>query len=416
MAARTGTKKRRPSRLAPRRSSPAGSPCAPAVAGRATCTSSTACTTVTEVACPVLAIAAQIPSREIGSGYFQETHPEQLFTDCSHYCELVSQPEQMPRVLEHRHANRDRESAAWRWSCCPATSPSASAAFQPVGGTGRSRREHACRPTGRIRRRAAACSTRAKEGHDPRRGRLRGCPRRAHRPRRTLEGPDRPRDARQGVHRVRQPVRRRHDGAAGLLVGVPRDDGLRCAADARDRLPVSAVLSAERKVIQVDLRGEQIGRRTRVDLGLVGDVKETLACAHAVARRPERIGPIWTDRLATMHAGPRGARRARNRGAGAKPIHPQYVARLVERACRGRCRVHVRRRHADDVGGSLSAHERQAAAAGVVHARVDGERPAAGDRCAAGVCRAGRWSACQGTAAGDAARRSADVAAARACR
>src|SRR5450755_2406673 len=48
---------------------------------------------------PVLAIAAQIPSSEIGSGYFQETSPEHLFKDCSHYCELVSQPEQMPRVL-----------------------------------------------------------------------------------------------------------------------------------------------------------------------------------------------------------------------------------------------------------------------------------------------------------------------------
>src|SRR6202163_4738352 len=48
---------------------------------------------------PVLAIAAQIPSSEIGSGYFQETHPEHLFKDCSYYCELVSQPEQMPRVL-----------------------------------------------------------------------------------------------------------------------------------------------------------------------------------------------------------------------------------------------------------------------------------------------------------------------------
>ena len=49
---------------------------------------------------PVLAIAAQIPSNEIGSGYFQETNPEHLFAQCSHYCELVSQPEQMPRVLE----------------------------------------------------------------------------------------------------------------------------------------------------------------------------------------------------------------------------------------------------------------------------------------------------------------------------
>jgi pyruvate dehydrogenase (quinone) len=49
---------------------------------------------------PVLAIAAHIPSAEIGSGYFQETHPENLFQECSHYCELVSSPQQMPRVLE----------------------------------------------------------------------------------------------------------------------------------------------------------------------------------------------------------------------------------------------------------------------------------------------------------------------------
>src|SRR5262245_3864934 len=49
---------------------------------------------------PVLAIAAQIPSPEIGGGYFQETHPEILFRECSHYCELISQPAQMPRVLD----------------------------------------------------------------------------------------------------------------------------------------------------------------------------------------------------------------------------------------------------------------------------------------------------------------------------
>src|ERR1700709_2048104 len=48
----------------------------------------------------VVAIAAQIPSVEIGSSFFQETHPERLFQECSSYCELVSSPEQMPRVLE----------------------------------------------------------------------------------------------------------------------------------------------------------------------------------------------------------------------------------------------------------------------------------------------------------------------------
>ena len=49
---------------------------------------------------PVLAIAAHIPSAEIGSTYFQETHPEALFKECSHYCELISSPAQMPRSLE----------------------------------------------------------------------------------------------------------------------------------------------------------------------------------------------------------------------------------------------------------------------------------------------------------------------------
>src|SRR5581483_1831225 len=55
---------------------------------------------------PVLAIAAQIPREEIGGSYFQETHPQELFRECSVYAELVSVPEQLPRVFEiaMRHA------------------------------------------------------------------------------------------------------------------------------------------------------------------------------------------------------------------------------------------------------------------------------------------------------------------------
>src|SRR5919106_1650691 len=49
---------------------------------------------------PVLAIAAQIPSEEIGTEYFQETHPQQLFRECSVYCELVSVPAQLPWLLQ----------------------------------------------------------------------------------------------------------------------------------------------------------------------------------------------------------------------------------------------------------------------------------------------------------------------------
>jgi pyruvate dehydrogenase (quinone) len=49
---------------------------------------------------PVLAIAAQIPSKELGSNYFQETKPDHIFRECSHYCEFISHPSQMPRVLD----------------------------------------------------------------------------------------------------------------------------------------------------------------------------------------------------------------------------------------------------------------------------------------------------------------------------
>lgn len=47
----------------------------------------------------MLAIAAHIPSTEIGIDYFQATHPENLFKECSHYVELVTQPDQLPQLL-----------------------------------------------------------------------------------------------------------------------------------------------------------------------------------------------------------------------------------------------------------------------------------------------------------------------------
>ena len=49
----------------------------------------------------VLAIASHIPSQEIGSKFFQETHPEQIFAECSGYCEMVNSPEQGARILHH---------------------------------------------------------------------------------------------------------------------------------------------------------------------------------------------------------------------------------------------------------------------------------------------------------------------------
>ena len=101
---------------------------------------------------PVLAIAAQIPSAELGAGYFQETHPENLFKECSHYCELVSGPNQMPRVLEiairQAVGNRGVSVVSFR-----VTSP-----FSPPQ-MRRCRRPRACCPAEPSRCRRASMST-----------------------------------------------------------------------------------------------------------------------------------------------------------------------------------------------------------------------------------------------------------------
>jgi pyruvate dehydrogenase (quinone) len=73
---------------------------------------------------PVLAIAAHIPSSEIGIDYFQATHPESLFKDCSHYIELVSNAKQLPQILKRAISGLRLLNAVSLSSFCPATSHS----------------------------------------------------------------------------------------------------------------------------------------------------------------------------------------------------------------------------------------------------------------------------------------------------
>jgi hypothetical protein len=156
---------------------------------------------------PVLAIAAHIPSAEIGSNYFQETHPRELFRECSHYCELVSGAHQMPRTLEI--AIREAGDAFERGT-------------ESAGG--RAERHEARNAAVRLG--------------------LRGRTRPAPGVRRAPEGTDRARPQRKRTRRVEQSLRRRHDRADRFLVGLLRHARLRSPADAGQRLPVSAVLSA----------------------------------------------------------------------------------------------------------------------------------------------------------------------------
>jgi hypothetical protein len=103
---------------------------------------------------PVLAIASHIPSAEIGSTYFQETHPQELFRECSVYTELVGDPRSCRGCSRSRCAPRSR-SAVSRSSSCPATCSSPTPRPPPTAPIGR--------PVGRAALRraspAADCST-----------------------------------------------------------------------------------------------------------------------------------------------------------------------------------------------------------------------------------------------------------------
>ena len=320
---------------------------------------------------PVLAIAAHIPREEIGGGYFQETHPQELFRECSVYRELISVPEQLPRVRRSRCAALER--AAWRssWSrrdfleragpdTGPPIAPAASIIARPT--TRWPPRRRSTPPSGVTILAGAGC----RGAHDELVA-LAGVP----------KGADRPYAARQGVPRVRQPLRRRDDRPAGIRSGLPRDGALRHAAHARQRLPLSHFYPENATVIQVDIRGEQIGRRVPVDLPLVGTVKDTVAALMPRLNngRDARISRGCRRTTAARASGSTRSRRPRERG----PIHPQVTADAGP-ARRRRRDLPRRRRHARGLGGPLPAHERPAPAARLLHPRVDGQRTAAGDR------------------------------------
>ena len=188
---------------------------------------------------PVLAIAAHIPREEIGDGYFQETHPDRLFVECSVYCELVSVPEQLPRVLEMA-----MRAALARGGVAVVVVPGevfladAPAGPDPVAIRATS---PVVRPDEESLAAAAQVLNARRRGDDPGRGGLRRGARPAHRAGRGAEGAGGARVPRQGVRGVRQPVRRGDDRADRVQLRVPGHGALRRAGHARHRLPLPAV-------------------------------------------------------------------------------------------------------------------------------------------------------------------------------
>ena len=276
---------------------------------------------------PVLAIAAQIPSNEIGSGYFQETHPEHLFAQCSHYCELVSQPEQMPRVLEIAI-----QTAISRRGVAVVTLPGDIGFRDAVE---RGPRLHFAEPKPTVRPSDNEISELARILNDSKKTTIlagAGCAG-AHEElialAGTLKAPV--------VHALRGKEFVEYDnpfdvGMTGLLgfssgyhAMMNCDTLLMLGTD----FPYQQFYPEDATIIQVDIRGEQIGRRTKVDLGLIGDVKTTLTALIPKLQMKNNSAHL-NDSLAHYRDARKGLDDLANGEPGRKPIHPQYVAKMLD--------------------------------------------------------------------------------------
>ncbi|MCC3157232.1 ubiquinone-dependent pyruvate dehydrogenase [Hymenobacter sp. 15J16-1T3B] len=277
---------------------------------------------------PVLAIAAQIPSPEIGTGYFQETHPETTFKECSSYCELLSQPTQAVRMTEAavQHALGQRGVAVLvvPGDVSHEKVPDAPAPRLPVLG-----RRAVLRPADKDLQEAAAllnsaASVTIMAGA--------GCAE-AHA------------ELLQAAEKLGAPVVHALRGKEYVEPNNPYDVGLSgllgfhsgyealMSCDALLLLgtdfPYAQFLPQDVRAVQVDIRPEHIGRRTRVEVGLVGDVAETLRLL-----LPQLTPKTDRRHLEKALDNYRQSRQNLDELATGEPgdtsLHPQYLTRLLD--------------------------------------------------------------------------------------
>lgn len=280
---------------------------------------------------PVLAIAAQIPSSEIGGGYFQETHPQNLFRECSVYCEMVSDTSQMPYVLENaiRAAVGQRGVAVVVIPGDVALKPAPERAMSPLAGLLPVAPQ--VTPNAETVGRLADLLSGA--------GKVtlfcgRGCAG-AHA------------EVMQLAEKLKSPIVHALGGKEHVEYDNPYDVGLTGfigfasgyeAMHACDTLlmlgtdfPYKQFIPKGIKIAQVDIRPQQLGRRARLDVGVVGDVGATIAA----------LLPKLADRTDAKHLDDSVARYKKVRASlddlaegtpGHKPIHPQYLTRLLDEA------------------------------------------------------------------------------------
>jgi len=276
---------------------------------------------------PVLAIAAQIPSEEIGSGYFQETRPEQLFRDCSDYCELISQTTQVPRVLEIaiQTALAKRGVAV---VAIPGDVALRKATYRKPSATVKAARP-VVQPADDEIKELATLLNQAKTvtilGGA-------GC---AGAHAELMDTAGKLKSPIVSALRGREHIQYSNPYDVGLTGLIGFSSGYHAIKEADTLLmlgtdfPYPQFYPEDATVIQVDHRGEHLGRRTRLDLGLIGDVKATLGA----------VLPLLDDKKDDAHLKKfvhhyQEVRKGLNELAvgqpGRKPMHPQYVAKIVD--------------------------------------------------------------------------------------
>jgi pyruvate dehydrogenase (quinone) len=277
---------------------------------------------------PVLGIAAHIPSAEIGSGYFQETHPETLFKECSNYCELVSTPLQMPRTLDIaiREAVGRRGVSVIVLPGDVALQPAANARLAAPGLVVNrpvvTPKETDLRALADLLNRASAvtvlCGSGCAGAHDQ----LLALGAKLKSPMvHALKGKDHvewdnPYDVGMtGLIGFSSGYYAMNDCDALLMLGTD--------FPYRQFYP-----QGEARIAQIDIRPEQLGRRARIDLGLVGGVAETLKALLPMLTQKQDSGHL-DQAVAHYKKAREGLDELATGTPGKKLIHPQQVAKAL---------------------------------------------------------------------------------------
>lgn len=276
---------------------------------------------------PVVALAAQIPSAELGSGYFQETHPEHLFAQCSHYCELVSQAEQMPRVLEIAM----QTALAKRGVAVVILPGDIALRDAPV----QKPRLHFPGPKPTVCLAEEELATLARVLNEAKNLTIlggAGCAG-AHAELIALAA----RRKAPIVHAMRGKEFIEYDnpydvGMTGLL-GFSSGYHAMMSCDTLLMLgtdfPYQQFFPEKATIIQIDIRGEQLGRRTKLDFGFVGDIGAALRALLPRLQQNEDGGHLEAA-VEHYRAARQGLDELATGEPGSKPIHPQYVARVID--------------------------------------------------------------------------------------